>query len=169
MVEAGTFRLDLFYRISPIVITLPPLRERIEDIPLLASKFLENIAYRHARPTPSIDEDALTALMERPWPGNIRQLQHEIERAFAFCDGTTIMVHDLTEAKTEQQIGAQLTTFDAMPPTTNEGLRTMLDKVETKGIREALARHKGNKKRAAESLGISRSYLYRKLSEMNET
>ena len=168
-VEAGTFRLDLFYRISPIVITLPPLRERIEDIPLLASKFLENIAYRHARPTPSIDKDALTALMERPWPGNIRQLQHEIERAFAFCDGTTIMVHDLTEAKTEQQIGAQLTTFDAVPPTTNEGLRTMLDKVETKGIREALARHKGNKKRAAESLGISRSYLYRKLSEMNET
>lgn len=168
-VEAGTFRLDLFYRISPIVITLPPLRERIEDIPLLASKFLENIAYRHARPTPSIDKDALTALMERPWPGNIRQLQHEIERAFAFCDGTTIMVHDLTEAKTEQQIGAQLTTFDAVPPTTNEGLRTMLDKVETKGIREALARHKGNKKRTAESLGISRSYLYRKLSEMNET
>ncbi len=80
-----------------------------------------------------------------------------------------MMVHDLTEAKTEQHIGAQLTTFDAVPPTTNEGLRTMLDKVETKGIREALARHKGNKKRTAESLGISRSYLYRKLSEMNET
>lgn len=168
LVEAGTFRLDLFYRISPIVVTLPPLRERIEDIPLLASKFLESIAYRHARPTPSIDEDALTALMERPWPGNIRQLQHEIERAFAFCDGTTIMVHDLTEAKAEQLIRVQPTTVDALSATTNDGLRTMLDKVETKGIREALARHKGNKKRAAESLGISRSYLYRKLSEMNE-
>ena len=168
LVEAGTFRLDLFYRISPIVVTLPPLRERIEDIPLLASKLLESIAYRHARPTPSIDEDALTALMERPWPGNIRQLQHEIERAFAFCDGTTIMVHDLTEAKAEQLIRVQPTTVDALSATTNDGLRTMLDKVETKGIREALARHKGNKKRAAESLGISRSYLYRKLSEMNE-
>lgn len=168
LVEAGTFRLDLFYRISPIVITLPPLRERIEDIPLLASKFLENIAYRHARPTPSINDDALTALMERSWPGNIRQLQHEIERAFAFCDGTRIMVQDLTEVKANPQIEPQQTIADAAPPLANDGLRTILDKVEKKGIREALARHKGNKKKAAESLGISRSYLYRKLSEMNE-
>ena len=78
------------------------------------------------------------------------------------------MVHDLTEAKAEQLIEVQPTTVDAVSATTNDGLRTMLDKVETKGIREALARHKGNKKRTAESLGISRSYLYRKLSEMNE-
>jgi transcriptional regulator with PAS, ATPase and Fis domain len=166
LVEAGTFRLDLFYRISPIVIALPPLRERIEDIPVLASKFIEDIAYRHARPTPSIDDEALTALMERPWPGNIRQLQHEIERAFAFCDGTNIMVHDLTEAKVEPRL---MTTAVAAPPMAGDGLRSILDKVETKGIRDALAHHRGNKKKAAESLGISRSYLYRKLSEMNDS
>ena len=169
LVEAGTFRLDLFYRISPIVITLPPLRERIEDIPLLASKFLEDIAYRHARPTPSIDDDALTALMERAWPGNIRQLQHEIERAFAFCDGIAIKVHDLTEAKAEPQIEPRTPAADTTVPLPVDGLRSILDKVETKGIRDALVRSKGNKKKAAESLGISRSYLYRKLSEMNES
>jgi transcriptional regulator with PAS, ATPase and Fis domain len=168
LVEAGTFRLDLFYRISPIVITLPPLRERIEDIPLLASKFLEDIAYRHARPTPPMDDDALTALMKRTWPGNIRQLQHEIERAFAFCDGTTIKVHDLTEVKSVPRAEAPPTSAVSDATTPADGLRSILDKVENKGIRDALARHKGNKKKAAESLGISRSYLYRKLSEMNE-
>lgn len=170
LVEAGKFRLDLFYRISPIVIQLPPLRERIEDIPLLSSKFLESIAYRHARPAPSIDDEALTALMERPWPGNIRQLQHEIERAFAFCDGTTIRVDDLTEPKIEPQAESRPTAMaEAAPPVAADGLRAMLDKVETQGIRDALVRYKGNKKKAAESLGISRSYLYRKLSEMNDS
>ncbi len=169
LVEAGTFRLDLFYRISPIVITLPPLRERIEDIPVLASKFLEDIAYRHARSTPSIDDDALTTLMERAWPGNIRQLQHEIERAFAFCDGVAIKVHDLTEAKADPHIEPRTPAADTIVPLPVDGLRSILDKVETKGIRDALVRHKGNKKKAAESLGISRSYLYRKLSEMNES
>ena len=166
LVEAGTFRLDLFYRISPITITLPTLRERIEDIPLLAAKFLEKIAYRHARPTPSIDEDAIAVLMERAWPGNIRQLQHEIERAFAFCDGSRIMIQDLSAAKSEGRPERPLVTAPPSVATHHEDLRTMLDQIETKGIREALARHKGNKKKAAESLGISRSYLYRKLSEM---
>jgi transcriptional regulator with PAS, ATPase and Fis domain len=167
LVEDGTFRLDLFYRISPIIITLPPLRERIEDIPLLALKFLENISYRHARPTPSIDQEALAALMERAWPGNIRQLQHEIERAFAFCDGSRIMIQDLTEAIVKPKIEVPQASHAPALSTRSDGLRTILDLVETKGIRAALALHDGNKKKAAESLGISRSYLYRKLSEMN--
>lgn len=89
LVEQGKFRLDLFYRISPIVIHLPSLRERLDDIPLLVSKFLQDIAYRHARATPSISAEALASLSERPWPGNIRQLQREIERAFVFSDGCT--------------------------------------------------------------------------------
>ena len=88
MVERGAFRLDLFYRISPIVIELPPLRERLDDIPLLVAKFFQDFAYRHARPVSGISPEALAELAERPWPGNIRQLQHEIERALVFSDGS---------------------------------------------------------------------------------
>lgn len=166
LVEEGKFRLDLFYRISPIVIQLPALRERLDDIPLLASKFLENIAYRHARPVPRIDSEALSVLMERPWPGNIRQLQHEIERAFVFCNGSTITAQDLTETTTVSKEDKSGATHSAVPESCDAGLPT-LDEVENRSIRDALTRFNGNKKRAAESLGISRSYLYKRLSEMN--
>lgn len=166
LVEEGKFRLDLFYRISPIVIQLPALRERLDDIPLLASKFLENIAYRHARPVPRIDSEALSILMEQPWPGNIRQLQHEIERAFVFCNGSTITAQDLTETTAVAKEDKSGATHGMAPEPSDVDLPT-LDEVENRGIRDALARFNGNKKRAAESLGISRSYLYKRLSEMN--
>ncbi len=166
LVEDGKFRLDLFYRISPIVIQLPALRERLEDIPLLASKFLENIAYRHARPVPRIENEALSILMDRPWLGNIRQLQHEIERSFVFCNGSTITARDLTETMTISQQDKSNATHTPATDSPDADLPT-LDEVENRGIRDALTRFNGNKKRAAESLGISRSYLYKRLSEMN--
>jgi transcriptional regulator with PAS, ATPase and Fis domain len=167
LVEEGKFRLDLFYRISSIVIQVPALRERIEDIPGLATKFLESIAYRHARPVPRIDSDALSVLMERPWPGNIRQLQHEIERAFVFCNGKTITAQDLTEPTTGPQEDKSKVSHAPVTGSRDEDLPT-LNEVENRGIRDALARFNGNKKRAAESLGISRSYLYKRLFEMND-
>lgn len=164
-VESGVFRLDLFYRISPIVIELPPLRERIEDIPLLATKFLHDIAYRHARPVPDISPAALAELAERPWPGNIRQLQHEIERAFVFSDGVTIGVEDLSQMPA--RLGA------AAPPTTprdvqSRDLKNVIAELQNEQIREAIAACGGNKKKAAALLGISRSFLYKKLTEMGE-
>lgn len=164
-VESSTFRLDLFYRISPIVIELPPLRERLEDIPLLATKFLRDIAYRHARPVPDISPTALAELAERSWPGNIRQLQHEIERAFVFSDGVTVGIEDLSQMP--PRTGA------TAPPTTprdiqSRDLKNVVAELQNVQIKEAIVACGGNKKKAAALLGISRSFLYKKLAEMGE-
>lgn len=162
MVESGGFRLDLFYRLSPIVIEVPPLRERIDDIPLLVDKFLQEIAYRHARPIPRISSDALAELAERAWPGNIRQLQHEIERAFVFSDGITIGVQDLSETprRSEKPLGPLI----AAPTSPSRGLKKVISDVQDEQIRDAIAACGGNKKKAAARLGISRSFLYKKLA-----
>jgi transcriptional regulator with PAS, ATPase and Fis domain len=165
MVESGGFRLDLFYRISPIVIELPPLRERLGDIPLLVDKFLQDIAYRHARPVPGISTEALTELGERPWPGNIRQLQHEIERAFVFSDGATIGVQDLSEVPRRPQKSLQPT---AEAPKPRE-LKQVISEIQNEQIKEAIAAYGGNKKKAAANLGISRSFLYKRLAEIEQT
>jgi transcriptional regulator with PAS, ATPase and Fis domain len=165
-VEGGEFRLDLFYRISPIVIELPPLRERLDDIPLLATKFLRDIAYRHGRPEPSISSAALAELAERSWPGNIRQLQHEIERAFVFCNGTEVRPDDLSEMPKR---GAA--PYKAVPQqgTQPRELKNVVAELQNEQIRDAIAACGGNKRKAAASLGISRSFLYKKLSEISET
>jgi transcriptional regulator with PAS, ATPase and Fis domain len=166
LVETGDFRLDLFYRISPIVIELPPLRERIEDIPALANKFLRDIAYRHARRVPILGADALNELMDRAWPGNIRQLQHEIERAFVFSDGQVIGAQDLSEMP-------RRTPTIVRPPVTQEApqreFKEIVSDILSEEIREAITACKGNKKKAAAALGISRSFLYKKLAEMERT
>ncbi len=164
MVESGGFRLDLFYRISPIVIDLPPLRERLDDIPLLVAKFLQDIAYRHARPVPSISADALAELAERSWPGNIRQLQHEIERAFVFSDGAMIGVHDLSEVPRRSQKPPLPVAETARP----RELRQVISDIQNEQIKEAIAACGGNKKKAAANLGISRSFLYKRLAEMEQ-
>jgi transcriptional regulator with PAS, ATPase and Fis domain len=164
LVESGGFRLDLFYRISPIIIELPSLRERLEDIPLLASKFLEEIAYRHARPVPMLTEKALAELADRAWPGNVRQLQHEIERAFAFSDGVSVRVEDLSITPQGQLRPSKRPQSDRQP----RDLKNVVAEVQNEEIKEAIAANKGNKKKAAASLGISRSFLYKKLAEIDQ-
>ncbi|PWB59276.1 MAG: sigma-54-dependent Fis family transcriptional regulator [Bradyrhizobiaceae bacterium] len=160
-VEAGRFRLDLFYRISPIVIEVPPLRERLEDIPLLAAHFLDEVAHRHARPARRIAPAALDWLMDQAWPGNVRQLRHEIERAFVFAEGDAIEVEDFQQGRGESE--------PARPAPVRNGeagtLQASVEQLEHQVIRAAMERHKGNKKKVAEELGISRSYLYKKLAE----
>ncbi len=162
MVEKRDFRLDLFYRISPIVIELPPLRERIDDIPLLVAKFIRDFSYRHARPVPSISPEALSELSERPWPGNIRQLQHEIERSLVFSDGVTIGVEDLSEIPRRSQ-GAATPPIQLDRP---RELKHVVSDVQNEQIKEAIAACGGNKKKAAANLGISRSFLYKRLAEI---
>jgi transcriptional regulator with PAS, ATPase and Fis domain len=161
MVESKEFRLDLFYRVSPIIIELPPLRERLDDIPLLVAKFLQDFAYRHARPVPGISPEALAELAERPWPGNIRQLQHEIERALVFSDGVTIGVEDLSEVPRRTQTPSQ-----ALQPNKPRELKHVISEVQNEQIKEAIAACGGNKKKAAANLGISRSFLYKRLAEI---
>ena len=130
----------------PIVIEVPPLRERIDGIPLLVDKFLQEIAYRHARPIPRIGSDAIAELTERAWPGNIRQLQHEIERAFVFSDGITIDVQDLSETpKRLQKLPSPA--INVTPASTSRGLKKVISDVQDEQTRDAIAACGGNKRK----------------------
>lgn len=156
-VDQGKFRLDLFYRISSVIITMPSLAERIEDIPLLTEHFLKLLSQQYDRAVPDLAPDVTGFLMERPWQGNIRELRHVIERAFVFSDNGVLKVADFVNA-----IGHGAS--DAGPTKQGGGaLKAHLDQVEGQLIAQAMIEFNGNKKKVAEHLGVSRSYLYKKL------
>ena len=148
-VEAGRFRADLLFRLNAIEIHLPPLCERREDIPLLASHFLGSYAHRYRKNIAGFDSAAMQSLMEHPWPGNIRELAHATERAVLLSQGDHIGAADLGLRSTRK---------------TEPRLEDMsLEQVEEALIRKALARYGGNVSQAAKALGLSRSALYRRL------
>ncbi len=148
-VAEGRFREDLLFRLNTVEIHLPPLRQRREDIPLLAMHFLRRQAQQYRKPLTGFDQEAMEALLEYGWPGNVRELEHTIERAVLLAQGNLIHVEDLNlRQRTE-----------ASPPIEE----LTLEEVERLLIRKALARHEGNVSRAAEALGLSRSALYRRL------
>jgi PAS domain S-box-containing protein len=156
-------RPDLYYRLSVITITLPPLRRRKEDIPLLAQHFIESRARDAGRPPPDLSEDALEALQDYSWPGNVRQLENAIARACALGRGDVIRVDDLpariTSAGRDDEIVIPLEQGSVSP------LRATLREVEKDLILRALDLTRGNKSRAAEMLGVQRKHLYRKIAE----
>ncbi|HEY3122249.1 MAG TPA: sigma-54 dependent transcriptional regulator [Vicinamibacteria bacterium] len=146
---AGRFRQDLLFRINTIEIRVPPLRERPEDIPLLAHSFLRQHAQRYRKALTAFEPAALQAMARHAWPGNVRELDHAVERAVLMAQGEVVRTADLgLRAATE---GAAR--LDDMS----------LEEVESLLIRKAMARHDGNVSRAAEALGLSRSALYRRL------
>jgi len=166
MAGSKEFRMDLYYRLSAVVLTAPPLRDRLEDIDSLAPHFLDEFCNRYEIGPLTISSDAIMLLKTRDWPGNIRQLKHEVERAAIFCDTEQI------EASAFETAGDRDLTVpqeDDLVPDQDSGMGTLQDilsRVEDAEIRKAMNEHKGNKKRVADSLGISRSYLYKKLSSM---
>ena len=167
MVDEGAFRLDLFYRISPVVLRIPPLRQRREDVPVLAAHFLQAFAERHDRPPCRLDAAAAEILQERAWPGNVRQLKHEMERAAIFDSDGVITPEDLPPDRAGRGEAA------ASDPSPEAEVATMtlterLERMEDRIIGEAMRRLGGNKKKVAEALGISRSYLYKKLGQLEE-
>lgn len=168
MIAKADFRLDLFYRISAVTLRLPPLRERLDDIPELADTFLEAFACRHATPRKAISDQALRFLQSRAWPGNIRQLQHAIERAAIFCDDTVLSAEDFGSLEGVDPSPFVGETRIAQASVADEGtdMRKAKKQVESELIVAAMRRTGGNKKRVAEELGISRSYLYKRLGEM---
>ncbi len=167
MLDSGAFRLDLFYRISAVTLRLPSLRERLEDIPVLAATFLKQFADRHGLPVKEIEPAALRFLQSLPWPGNVRQLQHAIERAAIFCDGDAIRVADF-EMAGEARGAYHLDTVRVATAAPRDGsMKEVKDRMEADLIVDYLQRYHGNKKKAAEALGISRSYLYKRLAEIN--
>ena len=148
-VAAGRFREDLLYRLNTIEIRLPPLRDRREDIPLLASTFLRRHATRYRKPITGFSPAAMQALMSYIWPGNVRELDHTIERAVLLTDQAEIDPADLS----------------LMPPSDGAAqLEAMtLEDVERLLVQKALARSGGSVSDAAKALGLSRSALYRRL------
>ncbi|MEX1257783.1 MAG: sigma-54 dependent transcriptional regulator [Gemmatimonadota bacterium] len=150
-VTEGTFREDLLYRLNTVEIPLPPLRERREDIPLLAQHFLRREAEHYGRVIEGFDDEALRNLLAHSWPGNVRELEHAVERAVLLCGGTKIQAEDL---------GLRRRTAGSEP------LEQMtLEAADRLLVAKALERTDGNVSRAAEELGISRGALYRRMEQ----
>jgi len=148
-VAGARFRQDLLFRLNTIEIRIPPLRERREDVPLLAAHFLRQHVQRYRKRVTGFEAAALRALTEHPWPGNVRELDHAVERAVLMTSGPEVRTEDLGL----RAGGGRETPLDDMS----------LEDVERLLIKKALARHDGNVSRAAEALGLSRSALYRRL------
>ena len=150
-VESGKFRQDLLFRLNTIEIQLPPLRERREDIPLLARSFLDQHCQRCRKAIASFEDGAIQVLLNHAWPGNIRELNHAVERGVLMAQGDRIQASDL---------GLQSAATEARP------LDEMsLDEVERFLIKKTLARCGGSASKAAEALGLSRSAFYRRLEK----
>ncbi|NPA48926.1 MAG: sigma-54-dependent Fis family transcriptional regulator [Thermodesulfobacteria bacterium] len=150
-IRKGTFRDDLFYRLNVVSIHIPPLRERAEDIPLLARYFLQNFAHKYRKKIYDFDREVLEKLTAYSWPGNVRELENTIERLVIFAKGDRITLDDLRLAgfKTEE---AELLEDD-LP----------LEEIEKRYILRILRRCEGNKSKAAKILGIDRKTLREKL------
>jgi DNA-binding NtrC family response regulator len=151
MVHTGLFREDLLYRINTIHLELPPLRERGRDIILLAEFFLKKYAAKYRKPNLKINQQANERLLNYPWPGNIRELQHTIEKAVILCESDIITTDDLYLK--------QLNHFSGNQPFTT------LQEMESRMIQEALDKNSGNFTAAAEQLGITRQTLYNRIKK----
>jgi len=155
-IKRGAFRRDLFYRLNVIAIHLPPLRDRRDDIPLLAEAFLQNTASQRGEPVKRLSDDAVEMLSDYAWPGNVRELENALERAVILSGGPMIGVTALPERLAERRAEPLV----AERPTPNP----TLDTIEKAYILWVLQSEQGNKTRAAEALGIDPSTLHRKLA-----
>jgi len=171
MVAAGTFRADLYYRINVFPIQLPPLRNRGEDITLLAYYFLAGASIRNNRQVKIIDEDALELLFHYTWPGNIRELENAIERALLLSDGVRLKVEDFpAQADWDARQALKEELEEELPPSTSHfesaynEIRPLAD-LEREAVRQAVEITGGNVALAARKLGIARGTLYKKMEE----
>ena len=161
LVAEGKFRDDLFFRLNVVPLTMPPLRTRKEDIPLLAQAFLKESAKENGKPFRTLAPEAMARLVEYNWPGNVRELRGAIEHAVVMCNTSKIRIHDLpaflrrptspSEAKSQEEQGLNL------------------HRKERNLIFRALDESGGNRTEAARALGISRRTLHRRLKELNIT
>jgi len=151
LVKAHRFREDLFYRLSVVTITLPPLRERVDDIPLLAEYFLRKFTQASGKRVERIASETLALLTAYAWPGNVRELEHAIERAVILTQNPTLLAGDLPPELQAPAGGKPVQDAQVLP----------LREVERRHLLFALERAKGNRKRAAEWLGVTRRTLYR--------
>ncbi|MFH2009502.1 MAG: sigma 54-interacting transcriptional regulator [bacterium] len=154
MVADGSFREDLYYRLNVLEITLPPLHARQEDIPLLVRHFIDRFRLTTGKHIEGLTTDAMATLLRYSFPGNVRELENIIERAFILCQSVQISSADLP---------SQVASVPVERPTPDAEALTGLDQVEREALYQALTRHGGNRTHAAGELGIHRSTLIRKL------
>src|SRR5579864_4942650 len=147
----GRFRSDLLFRLNTVELHIPPLRERREDIPLLAGHFLKIYAERYRKPVAGFETAAMQRMLEHLWPGNVRELDHSIERGVLVSTGEQVQASDLG-LESDKTSSAKIEDMS-------------LEEVEYLLIKKALARHSGNISHAAEALGLSRSALYRRMEK----
>jgi DNA-binding NtrC family response regulator len=150
-IQAGRFREDLLFRLNTIEIRLPPLRERREDLPLLANYFLRQFSQRYRKHLTGFESAAMQTLLEYPWPGNVRELEHAVERAVLMAQSDMVRSSDLGLRAGREGAGR----IEEMG----------LEDVECLLIKKAVARYEGNVSAAADALGLSRSALYRRLKK----
>jgi DNA-binding NtrC family response regulator len=158
-VESGMFRRDLYFRLNVVPLVMPPLRQRHEDIPLLAAHFAAKAAEKHGRTPPELEPALVEALLEYDWPGNVRELENVIERLVVLTTGSRLGVEFLPE-KMQRTLPKDAAAADE---TTLEGAMVALKR---RIIAAALKTEGGNKVAASKRLGISRSYLHRLISEL---
>jgi len=159
LVKAGSFREDLYFRLSVVPILLPPLRERISDVPLLAQNFLREFAKENNKPVNEFTADALETLMNYSWPGNVRELRTAVEHAVVLCRGERVSARDLPASVRSGSAAA--------PPVSVAGMLSRNDltvkEAEKQLIIRALKETRGNRTLAAQKIGMSRRTLHRKL------
>ncbi|NVO86189.1 sigma-54-dependent transcriptional regulator [Hymenobacter terrestris] len=158
LVARGTFRQDLMYRLNTVEITLPPLRERADDVLLLARHFAQVYAARNRQPVPEFSAAALRKLQEHAWPGNVRELQHAVDRAVILGAGPVLLPADFSFRSPESAAASTTAATVAEQP-------LPLLEVEKNTIQQAIARHQGNLTKAARELGLTRTALYRRLDK----
>ncbi len=153
-VDDNQFRQDLLYRINTVEVYVPALRERLQDIPLLVNHFMEVYRKKYKKPELSVPKTVMSKLTEYPWPGNIRELRHSVERAIIMCDDNTLREEDFI-LKTHRKIQTET-------PQLHTVNITEMEKIT---IEQAVKKNQGNLSKAAQELGMSRSTLYRKMEK----
>jgi DNA-binding NtrC family response regulator len=166
MVEEGSFREDLYYRLNVIPIRIPPLRERRADVPLLAQHFLERFGRENpARGRVTLTQDAQQTLMAYAWPGNVRQLENVVERTYALSPGKTqIAAIDLPDEIRE--VGPVFSPSEVVIPDTGIDMERLVSDFEHTLIKRAIERAAGNKRLAADLLHVKRTTLIEKLKRL---
>lgn len=178
-IRAGQFREDLFYRLNVVPLTVPPLREHLDDVPLLAGRFLQHFAIKYGKEGPVLSRDALAALSNYDWPGNVRQLENLVERLVILGSGGEIDLLDLPpeiscndkDATPLPPASRRLSPNAVTFPTSRQGndpLPTM-EQIEKQAILAALTRARGNVRDAAQMLGYGQATVYRKIKRLGIT
>jgi two-component system nitrogen regulation response regulator NtrX len=183
-VKAGRFREDLYFRLNVVPIVASPLRERVDDIPLLAAAFVKEYCEQNDLPEKTLDDQVVTLLKRYPWPGNVRELRNQVERLVIMSPGQTVLEHDLSSEIRlgKPQVGEPSSM--ALAPTSSQPLAPSYDAVsnvagrslqdakrefERTMIRHALDRHDWNVSRAALELGLERTNLHKKIKQLDLT